>query len=108
VTGKGNGKLFERQAKGEDGRQGERDTRSVTEKGMESNLSDRQRGRMTDKGNVRQGMWQKKGMASNLNDRQRVRMTDKGSVRQGVWQEKGMASNLSDRQRVRITDKGNG
>ncbi len=32
MTEKGNGKQFERQAKGEDGRQGELETRSVTGK----------------------------------------------------------------------------
>jgi hypothetical protein len=31
---------------------------------------------MTDKGNRRQGLWQEKGITSNLRDRQRVRMAD--------------------------------
>jgi hypothetical protein len=37
-------------------------------------------------------------MTSNLSDRQRVSMTNKGNVRQGLWQERGLKCWRSDSQ----------
>jgi hypothetical protein len=53
-------------AKGEDGRQWERETRSVAGRGMTSNLRHRRGVSMTGKGNGRQGVWQEKRLVSNL------------------------------------------
>jgi hypothetical protein len=71
VTGKENDKQFERQAKGEDGRQWERETRSVTGKGNGKQFERQVKGTgWQTRGNGRQGVWQERELKCRRRDSQ--------------------------------------